>query len=181
MIYRISKDVVVWRTRRMMERRATSARQMQHLSWRLADLERLGSYNKNTESWILKSDPKSKLKNDALRQLQLCKPQKKERLTPDSFRLHTNSGDTMDFYYRNFRDLKGDPYPVLFEPTTAIPKMRCYNIVEIGVGAPTFPTHTWLLLQDIKCPGIRYLTKINVESWRRYLTVEDKQNDESLG
>ncbi|EFO92042.1 hypothetical protein CRE_13083 [Caenorhabditis remanei] len=57
--------------------------------------------------------------------------------------------------------------------------MHCYNIVAIG--APTFPTHTWLLLQDIKCPGIQHLTKINVESWRRYQTVEDEQNDESLG
>ncbi|KAF1756666.1 hypothetical protein GCK72_013120 [Caenorhabditis remanei] len=127
------------------------------------------------KSWILKNDPNSTLKNNALQQLQLCQPQKKERLTTDTIQLGTNSSNPMTFFYRNFRDLIGNPYPVDFGPTNGWPKMRYYNIVAIG--ASTFP-HTWLLLQDRNCHEIRYLTKVNVPNWRKFLTEDDEQNDE---
>ncbi|KAF1767404.1 hypothetical protein GCK72_007363 [Caenorhabditis remanei] len=108
--------------------------------------------------------------------MELCESQRKERLTPDTVHLHTTSGESAVFSYRNFRDLTGEPYPVEFE-SEGWPKMRCYHVVAIG--SPKVPTHTWLLLQDINCPEIRYLTKINVQNWRRYLTVDEEDHDGS--
>ncbi|EFP09848.1 hypothetical protein CRE_21364 [Caenorhabditis remanei] len=90
--------------------------------------------------------------------MELCESQRKERLTPDSVHLHTTSGESAVFSYRNFRDLTGELYPVEFA-SEGWPKMRCYHVVAIG--SPKVPTYTWLLLQDINCPEIRYLTKVN--------------------
>ncbi|KAF1767409.1 hypothetical protein GCK72_007368 [Caenorhabditis remanei] len=127
------------------------------------------------EKWIHKTDRNSK--EEAGRQMELCESHRKERLTPDMVHLHTTSGESAVFSYRNFRDLAGEPYPVEFE-SEGWPKMRCYHVVSIG--SPKVRTHTWLLLQDVNCPDIRYLTKVNVQNWRRFLTVDDEDNDGKL-
>ncbi|KAF1767401.1 hypothetical protein GCK72_007360 [Caenorhabditis remanei] len=124
------------------------------------------------ERWINKTDQNSK--EEAGRQMEVCESHRKEQLTPDTVHLQTNSGESAVFSYRNFRDLAGEPYPVEFE-SEGWPKMRCYHVVSIG--SPEVRTHTWLLLQDVNCPDIRYLTKVNVQNWRRFLTVDDKDND----
>ena len=64
------------------------------------------------ERWINKTDQNSK--EEAGRQMEVCESHRKERLTPDMVHLHTTSGESAVFSYRNFRDLTGEPYPVEF-------------------------------------------------------------------
>ncbi|EFO88927.1 hypothetical protein CRE_06388 [Caenorhabditis remanei] len=71
----------------------------------------------------------------------------------------TSDGDPIEFTFRNFQELKGVPFPIEYR-SNGWPQMQNFDV--LGIGLPTIPSHTGLLLEETNCPETKYMTKVNV-------------------